>query len=117
MVTNEFFPKRGFGKCRLSVARKAVNDFKKLSGSKEHLIDLMLHYVEQGVEFTKEYGDINENFYNSMEAMFEDALKITVKYKLKSQVDERCREVIEDACDGWGFKDSLEGLYEEYFEE
>lgn len=28
-IENEFFPKRGFGKGRLSVARKAVNDYKK----------------------------------------------------------------------------------------
>lgn len=39
----------------------------------------MLFYVEQGVEFTNEYGDINEQFYISMEDMYERALKLMEK--------------------------------------
>jgi hypothetical protein len=31
----------------------------------------MLFYVEQGIEFTNAYGDINEGFYSSMVKMFE----------------------------------------------
>ena len=69
IITNEFFPKRGFGKARLSVARKAVNDFKKVSKDPSQIIDIMLYYVEVGCGFTGEYGDIDEPFYNSMESM------------------------------------------------
>jgi hypothetical protein len=58
-IQNEFFPKRGLGKARLSIAKKAISDFKKISSSPELICDLMLFYVEQGVEFTNEYGDIN----------------------------------------------------------
>jgi len=46
VVRNEFFPARSFGEARLSIARKAVNDYKKVSDSHEGLIDLMLFYVE-----------------------------------------------------------------------
>ncbi|HEX7636087.1 MAG TPA: DUF6155 family protein [Noviherbaspirillum sp.] len=53
-ITHEFFPARGFGKARLSVARKAVIDFRKVSKSKTELADLMLRYVEMGVRFTNE---------------------------------------------------------------
>jgi len=31
-IENEFFPVRGLGKARLSVARKAVNDYKRFKG-------------------------------------------------------------------------------------
>src|SRR3972149_6718702 len=31
IITNEFFPGRGFGKARLSVAKKAITDFGKVS--------------------------------------------------------------------------------------
>ena len=42
----------------------------------------MLHYVENGVQFTDFYGDIGENFYTSMENMFDDA----VEYIFKNQI-------------------------------
>jgi hypothetical protein len=56
---------------RGSVARKAVSDYKKVSASKFGLADVMLYYVEMGVQFTNAYGDIDEAFYNSMESMYE----------------------------------------------
>jgi hypothetical protein len=35
----------------------------------------MLFYVEMGVRYTNQYGDINESFYTSMESMYENATK------------------------------------------
>jgi hypothetical protein len=67
IIKNEFFPKRGIGKLRLATAKKAISDFKKISTSHEGVIDIMLYYVEQGVQFTEEYGGINERFYISIE--------------------------------------------------
>lgn len=31
----------------------------------------MLYYVEKGVEFTNNYGDIDQSFYSSIESMYE----------------------------------------------
>jgi len=59
IIRNEFFPARGFGTARLSIARKAINDYKKVSNNLAGLVDLMLFYVEMGVQYTKSYGDIN----------------------------------------------------------
>ena len=66
IITNEFFPKRGYGKARLSVAKKAINDFKKISDKFSLIVEIMLHYVEQGVDFTDQYGDIDSPFYDSI---------------------------------------------------
>ena len=118
IVKKEFFPARGFGDARLSVARKAVMDYKKLSSSPEGLADLMLFYVEQGVAYTNEYGDITEAFYSSMESMYEKALQHLVKYHLENQFEERCRAVVKNTSGiGWGFHDTLGGMYDEYFDE
>ncbi len=76
IIKNEFFPSRGFGKARLSIARKAVNDFKKLSTSTKDIADIMVFYVEQGVGFTNQYGDIDEPFYSSVESMYVTALRL-----------------------------------------
>jgi len=115
IITNEFFPKRGYGKARLSVAKKAISDFKKISGKPPFIIDIMLHYVDQGVNFTGQYGDIDEPFYNSMEKMFEDALKLAEKNNLLPFFQENCEEIINGACEGWGFQDGLTDTYHELY--
>ena len=53
----------------------------------------MLHYVDQGVNFTGQYGDIDEPFYNSMEKMFKDALKLSKKNNLLP--------FFQKNCEGW----------------
>ena len=115
IINNEFFPKRGYGKARLSVAKKAISDFKKISGKPHLIVDIMLHYVDQGVNYTGQYGDINEPFYNSMEKMFEEALKLAEKNNLLPSFQKTCEEIINEACEGWGFKDGLAGTYHELY--
>lgn len=114
IITLEFFPKRGFGKARLSVARKAVLDFKKVTKNPNQVIDIMLHYVEVGCQFTDEYGDIDEPFYNSMESMYESALKLIIKTEAQQHYYSRCRQIAKNAVEGWGFRDQLEDLFENY---
>jgi hypothetical protein len=112
IVQNEFFPSRGFGKLRLSVARKAVNEFKKISDSNYNIADIMLHYVENGIDFTNEYGDIEESFYSSIESMFESALKHINKSSLGSEFYNRCEKVVDDTSGiGWGFHGTLGDLF------
>jgi len=45
IIENEFFPSKGLPKVRLSVARKAISDAKKMGFPPEALADLMLFYV------------------------------------------------------------------------
>jgi hypothetical protein len=118
IIKHEFFPARGFGRAQLSVARKAVSDYKKVSASKFGVADVMLYYVEIGVQFTDAYGDIDEPFYNSMESMYERAVKYIVQHGMQGQFEERCRKIVADTSEmGWGFHDGLSYIYEEYFKE
>ena len=50
--------------------RKAISEFKKANGNLSDLLSLMLFYVTCGNNFTLEFGDIDESFYDSMESMF-----------------------------------------------
>ncbi len=116
IIKNEFLPKRGFGQGKLSVARKAVNDFKKVSDHSISIADIMLYYVEIGVEFTLTYGDINEQFYSSMENMYSDALAYIFRNHLQDQFKDRClRIVIDTKGMGWGFHDTLSDTFYEYY--
>src|SRR4030042_2960625 len=68
-VYEAFYPKRGLG-LKLKDGKQAISEFKKLGASLSLLADLMLFYVETGVEFTNDYGDIDENYYLSIERMY-----------------------------------------------
>ena len=114
-VYEAFYPKRG-DRFKLSDGKKAISDFKKLDASKELLAELMLFYVETGVEFTNEYGDIDEPFYNSVESVYSNALKLMSKEKILDKFADRAKEVVADTCDiGWGFHDNLSDVYGDYY--
>lgn len=114
-VGNEFFPAKGHGELRLSEAKKAISNFKKTT--KNHLLttELMLHYVEQGVEFTNTYGDIDERFYISMETMYEKVITICNEEEEFIQLfKERLKKIVMDTDGiGWGFHDQLAGSFGE----
>ncbi|WP_019864177.1 DUF6155 family protein [Methylovulum miyakonense] len=116
IVQAEFVPgfKKKYPEGRLSIARKAITDYKKVSSSALGLADLMLTYVESGVIFTNEYGDIDEPFYNSMESMYQSTLKHLLKAQIFADFEDRLLAVLKDTRDmGWGFHDSLCYLYEQ----
>ncbi len=115
-VTQGFFPKRG-DNIKLSISRKAINDFKKLGVSQEYLADLLLHFVECGVELTNTYGDINENFYTSVGNTYDKALQIIDNNGLLEKFKARALKIINDTENvGWGFHDYLVDLYYDHYE-
>jgi len=119
IIEHEFFPssQRKDPPARLSVAKKAITDYKKLTDSVTNIADIMVFYVETGVRFTIEYGDIDEAFYLSMESMYEEALKFVVKHGLVSDFRNRLFAIVDDTdAMGWGFHDGLADLYCSYIE-
>jgi len=117
ILKDEFLPQRGFGDARLSVARKTVMDYKKIVGLNENLADLALYYVEIGVQYTNTYGDIDEPFYNSMETMFEQALKWMKQLNLLASFQSRAEKICAETENiGWGFHDMLGQIYSDYFD-
>ncbi len=115
-VREGFYPKRG-NRLRLSISKKAITDFKKLKTSKESIADLLLYYVECGVELTNEYGDIDDNFYTSIENNYETSLKLMSKEGILSKFKARALEIVNDTKNiGWEFHDNLISVYYEYYE-
>jgi hypothetical protein len=112
-IEDEFFPDRGFGKMRLAQAKKAISTFKKITGDELFTLELMLFYVETGVEFTNTYGDINEPFYISMESMYEKVVaKCNENETIYKKYKNRLEAVVNDTSGiGWGFHDELSGIY------
>lgn len=116
IIENEFFPTRGLPKMRLSVARNAISNARKMEFPPEAMADLMLVYVETGVRFTSDFGDIDEPFYDSMEKMYRDALIFIHIEGLQEKFKKRAWEIVEKTADtGWGFHDTLGDFYYEYY--
>ena len=115
-VTEGFFPKKGY-QLKLSISRKAINDFRKLGTSDESVVDLLLHFVENGVEFTKVYGDVTDSFYVSIENTYSGALEIIEKNGLKENFKTRAHKIVTDSADtGWGFHECLTDLFYQYYD-
>jgi hypothetical protein len=116
IVEREFTPARGLPQMRLSVARKAIADYQKVSGSLAGRIDLMLAYVEAGVSCTNTYGDLHEQFYSSMESMYKSAVDLIAEHKLHATYERRCWQIVHNTRNtGWGFHDELSLIYSEAF--
>ncbi len=115
----QFFPARGFGKLKLGEARKAIRDYRKATGNLPGTAELLMTYVENGARFTREYGDIDERFYNSMESALSElaALLRGEAREIYPHLRDRLASV-EQMTDGigWGFHDfvaDVVGLLEE----
>jgi hypothetical protein len=106
---------RGLPKARFSVARKAVNDFKKLTNNVELIADITLTYVESVSWFNSQYGPDSEEFYTKPENMFEEILALIEQHNLLDKFKERAYEIVEYACDGYGYQDSLRERYEDVY--
>jgi len=108
---------RGMPKARLSAARKAVNDFKKIRDNPELIAEIMFTYVESISWFNDEYCVDTEEYYTSPENMFEDALKLLKKNNLLDKFERKAHKIVKEATDSYGYYDSLQERYENVYGE
>lgn len=116
-IQSVFFPDRLSGRLMLSETKKAISDFKKLCTDEKLILDLMLYYVEMGIEFTNTYGGLYEEFYSSVEKMYWSVIEAINKHKdygIYSAFSKRLKAVVDDTRGiGWGFHDNLTDMYHE----
>ena len=109
-IVEQFYPKRGEAKLKLSEARKAIRDYRKATGNVPGTAELMMTYVENGAEFTHDYGDIDERFYNSVESALDElaTLLLHEAQELYPQFSDRLARVEHISGDiGWGFHEYI----------
>jgi hypothetical protein len=116
-IYEAFFPKRGY-KLKLADGKKEISDFRSQGESKIKLAELMLYYAECGSDFTNEYGDIDEPFYNSIAGTYRKALELMKKENVLDQFAERAKDIMNETKNiGWGFHDDLTDAFYEFYEE
>jgi len=115
IIREEFYPKRGFPKCRFSVCRKAISDFKKLGSSPISQADLMLFLVEQATELTDDMGDMWEQYYDSAISNLQAFMKFADRNGFLPYFDARLQRLVKLASNiGWGYGDMTREIYYEY---
>ncbi|NGQ94398.1 plasmid pRiA4b ORF-3 family protein [Brevibacillus sp. SYP-B805] len=116
-VKDEFFPDRGVGKLRLGEARKAIDEFEKITRHRRYALDLKLFYVEMGVEFANVYGEMEYRFYQSLVSMFSavvDMLNKEEGTELIEEYKDRIEAVVSASAGiGWGFEEAMQDIYAE----
>ncbi|MGH1484433.1 MAG: hypothetical protein ACRBM6_38195 [Geminicoccales bacterium] len=97
---------------KLSAGRKVIRDFKKAHGDLGATLELMLHYVRCGNDFTLQFGDVDTSFYQSMMSMFGDIVTTLNQQRdpalVREFVPKMTAEIkrVEGAV-GWGYADAL----------
>lgn len=94
----------------LSKGRKAISEYRKAVGDTKGLLDLMIYYVECGTNQTLVYGDMWEEFYDSMESMYAKAINLLKKSdpSLSVLFLPRLRDIVDKTKGmGWGYHDGL----------
>ena len=107
-IVEQFYPARGEAKLKLAEARKAIRDYRKATGNLSGTAELLMTYVEQGTEFTHDYGDIDARFYTSIESALAELAVLLLKETrgMYPQLSERLLRVEELSGNiGWGFHD------------
>ncbi|SLM30416.1 putative Predicted protein [Desulfamplus magnetovallimortis] len=107
--------RRGMPKARLSVAKNAVKDFRKLITDIELVADVMFTFVECISNFNDEFGVDEEDYYTDPEDMFEEVLQLLKKNGLSDKFQERAYDIVNRATDSWGHLDSLQERYEDVY--
>jgi len=110
-VVEQFLPKRGFGKLDLRAARRTIRDYRKATSDLAGTVDLMLTYVESGTDFTNQFGDINESFYNSLESVLDEMVSLLGTSEgaaLYPRFQDRVSRLVRAASGvGWGYGDHV----------
>lgn len=110
VVCNEFIPsdERMFPKMRISVAKKAISDYKKVACSTANVVDLMLTYVEAGISFSAQFGYSEDPLYSSVLSVFENAIKLIQKEGISNLFLTRINRIVSNSCSEYcWFEDEL----------
>jgi len=123
MLKSSFWSRRGGvpNNPDLKQARKIISNLKKITNDPEIIISFMLDYIDHGISFSREYGDMWEAYYNNIDKMFGAMVKQIVENCNHLEIPaiiKRINEVVEKSAKfGWGVYATLTDWTEELIED
>jgi hypothetical protein len=102
---------------RFREAKKVISEYRKSTSDLRGTLDLMLTYLERGHEFTLDFGDIDEPFYDKLINMLEhfamELRRSPAKYELYEQFRSRLMAIRKNSDIGWGYGDFIQETVDE----
>ena len=102
---------------RFREAKKVISEYRKSTGDLRGTLDLMLTYVERGHEFTLDFGDIDEPFYDklihTLEHFAMELRRSPAKYELYELFRSRLMAIRRNSDIGWGYGDFIQETVDE----
>ena len=95
---------------QISKAKKAISSYSKAVGDPLGEIELMVYFVECGNNFTVNFGDIDEGFYDALNRMYQRAIQevLSLPGEQRRDFKERLEKIMTSAAGiGWGYYDIL----------
>jgi len=100
---------------RIIRAKRAISDYSKAVRDAKGEAELLTYFVECGNKFTLDYGDINEDFYDSLLEVYGQAIKkvLSIPDHEQGNFTKRLKKIMLSSNGiGWGYYD---GLCDEYY--
>jgi hypothetical protein len=112
-----FYPKKSY-KIKIAHAKKAISEFKKFDTSTDLQAELMLFFVQTGVELSLNYGYLTQGFFSSQIKMLDTALRLMKSEELLKKYKSNVLQILDTAYKGYfQFHESLEEVYQQYYDE
>ena len=106
-----FYDRKGWPAKRLDLkdARSAIREYQRATSDPAGTLELMLVHVETGTKFTREFGDIDGGFYDSLCTTLHEIRKLLTSEEgrpLYGRVQARLEKLARKADGiGWGYGD------------
>jgi hypothetical protein len=98
-------------------AKKIISEYRKSTSDLRGTLDLMLTYIERGHQFTLDFGDIDEPFYDKLINMLEhfamELRRSPAKYELYELFRPRLMAIRRNSDIGWGYGDFIQETVDE----
>ena len=101
---------------QIARGKHAISTYSKAAGDPRGEAELMVFFVECGNNFTLDYGDIDQAFYDALTLMYGKAITKVLGLPKDERHDfrERLKEIMTSSSRiGWGYHDTL---CDEYYE-
>lgn len=113
-IFEAFYPTQG--KINIKKAKDALSDFKKLDIGNDTYAELLLFFVETGINFINDYGDLDNGFYKGLCKYYNESLTIYRNEGQLENVKVRAYFAMTNTMDmTWGFHEYLTDVFNEFF--
>ncbi|WP_415874784.1 DUF6155 family protein [Clostridium sp.] len=116
LIKKKFYFYKGKVKVRYADISKIIREFNDKATMPDNVVELMLYYIDLGIELANTYGMAEEEFYINVEATFLKALKHISKYDLKDTFKDKVKSIVESILVTQGdFKNNMSNILFSYY--